>query len=197
MFARQAAEFDHALERNGCTPDFVKWLSTGTNLSGVRDIYLGNAEIKMLEFWKTMEDVAVRIPALKQPTLEELRRAFSQIEKIESDSSPTDEVILRLGTLLRSDEKSIVGSEYERRLVSRRNLVLGYQQAVWLVEHQDEFPVFMSLLGKVYIDFPGLVVLYANGYRNVPYLSRNGERWYLGRSWLDCGFNRNGRVASK
>ena len=49
MFARQAAELDYALERNGCTPDFVKWLSTGDNLANVRNVYLGHAEIKLVE----------------------------------------------------------------------------------------------------------------------------------------------------
>ncbi|MDO8536924.1 MAG: hypothetical protein Q7R94_01610 [bacterium] len=49
MFVRQAAEFDHALERNDCEPDFVKWLSTGSNLTDVRSVYLGYSEIKAID----------------------------------------------------------------------------------------------------------------------------------------------------
>lgn len=47
MFARQAAELDYALERNGCGPDFVKWLSTGNNLTSIRKIHLGQAEVRV------------------------------------------------------------------------------------------------------------------------------------------------------
>ena len=35
MSARQVAEFDHAVERNGGTADDVKWLSSGTTLADV------------------------------------------------------------------------------------------------------------------------------------------------------------------
>lgn len=46
MSARQSAELDFALERNGCTPEFVKWLSGGNVLARVRQVQLGHSEIK-------------------------------------------------------------------------------------------------------------------------------------------------------
>ena len=45
MFARQAAELDHAFERNGWTPNDVKWLSTGDNLAQILYVRQGVAEI--------------------------------------------------------------------------------------------------------------------------------------------------------
>lgn len=49
MSIRQAAELDHALERNGLTPADVKLLSSGNVLTGVRNVLRGYAEIKLAE----------------------------------------------------------------------------------------------------------------------------------------------------
>lgn len=165
-------------------------------LRSFHDVLLGNAEIKMLEFWRTLEDLQIRIPALKQPTLGDLRQQFDWIKKIESDASPTDALTLQLGTVLLSDENSIVGTEYERRCGLRQGW-LGFQQAIWLVNNQDKFPALMAFLGKVYINFPGLVVVDASGERIFPCLIMIGERWYLDWSWTGYDLNRDGRVASK
>ncbi len=144
-------------------------------------------------FFRKMEDVAIQIPALPRPTIAEIQAKFSWIKSIERDNSPTEAVTLSLGTVLRPDEGSVGGVEYERRIISLPTL--GYQQAVWLVDHQDEFPEFMALLGKVYIDFPGLVVVRENGDRDVPYLDQGGKRWYLHWDWLGHGQRSDGRVA--
>ena len=45
MTSRQAAELDHAFERNGFTPGLVKKLSEGETLSMVLEVLLGRAEI--------------------------------------------------------------------------------------------------------------------------------------------------------
>lgn len=49
MTSRQAAELDHAFERNGFTPELVKKLSEGNTLRLVREVLLGRAEIKHVE----------------------------------------------------------------------------------------------------------------------------------------------------
>lgn len=165
-------------------------------LRSFHDVLLGNAEIRMPKFWRTLEDLHIRIPALKRPTLCDLRKRFDWIKKIESDASPTYALTLQIGTVLRSDEDSVVGMEYERRCGLREGW-LGYQQAVWLVDHQDEFPILMAILGKVYVDFPGLVVVRADGDHKFPCLKRNGGRWYLYWDWAGGGLGRDGRVASK
>jgi hypothetical protein len=150
----------------------------------------------MLEFWRALENISIPIPALKRPTLWDLRKQFPWIEKIEGDSSPTEAVTLRLGTVLRTDENRIGGEEYKRRLGLRSGTFHGYQQAVWLVEHQDEHPAFMALLGKVYIDFPGLVVVDGVGDRYCPCLFQDGSRWYPYWDWIGVDFGSGGRLAS-
>jgi len=49
MSARQAAELDHAFERNGWTPAEVKKLSQGDTLTNVRRVLLGHASIAAIE----------------------------------------------------------------------------------------------------------------------------------------------------
>ena len=74
--------------------------------------------------------------------------------------------------------------------------LLGYQQLAWLVEHQDKYPVFMDLLGKIYVDFSGLVVVIELGdRRSVPYGGRSGKRWGAGWGWLRGHFRQIGRLA--
>src|SRR4029077_13147853 len=129
------------------------------------------------------EILNVKIPVLKRPTLKELQSKFPWIKSIERDTSPTKACVFNPITVLREGETNIFGKEYEKCLnVSERTEMgeplLGYQQAVWLVEHQDEFPEFMALLGKVYIDFAGLVVVDVHGDWDFPYLNHRGGRWY-------------------
>jgi hypothetical protein len=146
--------------------------------------------------FRQMEKIAIQIPALSRPTIEELQAQYSWIKSIERDNSPTEAVKLSLATVLRSDEtESISGVEYERRLIGKLDLILGYQQAKWLVEHQDGFPDFMALLGKIYIDFSGLIVVNVDGLRYFPYLSQSVKRWYLHWDWFSSDFNPNVRVA--
>jgi len=49
MTSRQAAEFDHALERNGWTAENVKKASEGKILADFLEVILGYAEIKRIE----------------------------------------------------------------------------------------------------------------------------------------------------
>lgn len=144
-------------------------------------------------FFRKTGEFTIRVPALPRPTLARLQGQHSWIKSIERDNSPTETTTLSLGTVLRPDEGSVGGTKYEQRIVSLPTM--GYQHAVWLVEHQDEFPEFMALLGKIYIDFPGLIVVLGNGYRRVPCLRRAGGRWCLDWHWLGSDFYSFGRVA--
>jgi hypothetical protein len=147
--------------------------------------------------FRETEEVAIQIPALPRPTLAELKANWSWIRSIERDTSPTEPVSLVLGTVLCEGETdSINGTEYERRLAPKQDVLLGFQHRQWLLEHQAEFPEFMALLGKVYIDFSGLVVVHGNGDRHVPYVSQDDRRWGGGWSWLVYGFAPDGRVAA-
>gem|GEM_PF-2012653 len=150
-------------------------------------------------FLRNTGELTIRIPVLKRPTLAELQAKYPGIgiASIERDCSPMEKVTMNLATVLRIGETAAInGAEYERRLASCLNDSLGFQQLEWLVEHQDEFPVFMALLGKIYVDGPGIVVTDANGSRRSPYLSEGGRRWKLRWHWIGYDFSGGGRIAS-
>ncbi len=150
--------------------------------------------------FRTTHELSIHIPALPAMSLQEIQawsnERFSWVKSIERDSAPTEAVTLTLVTVLREGEDRIPGKEYERRIAPHQDLILGIQQAIWLEEHQDEFPEFMALLGKIYIDFSGMVVVDGGGSRHVFCLGQGGGRWYVGYGWLGRGFGRLGRVAS-
>jgi hypothetical protein len=191
-----------------------EWTGIDFQASGLQDLVIRNQKeagrqfaaflrngcrLLIETFFRETGELSITIPALPRPTFAELRSKHDWIRKengIERDTSPTEAVTLKLATVLRESEGSINGPEYEKRIAQKLDIILGYQQAVWLVEHQDEFPEFMALLGKVYIDFTGLVVVNANGNRHFPYLSQDGKRWYLGWDWIDDNFGSSERVAS-
>lgn len=153
--------------------------------------------IQIADFFRETGELTIQIPARPQPTLEEIQKRFPGIKAIEGvDHSPTEAVTLKLVTVLREGESLIGGTEYERRIAPHQDIILGYQQAIWLEEHQDEFPEFMALLGKIYIDFSGLVVVDGYDDRHVFYLLRGDRRWDVYCGWLGCAFDRDGRVAS-
>ena len=158
----------------------------------------GGGRVQIGDFLRIIEEVAIEIPALPRPTLAELRAKFSWIKAeggIDRDTSPTEAVTLRLATVLRLDEPSIGGEEYERRIAPTLDVMLGYQHRQWLIEHQMEYPALMALLGKVYIDFPGLIVVREDGNRFCPYLTQDGKRFDEDWDWMSYVLNRNGRIA--
>ncbi|MDP3725195.1 MAG: hypothetical protein Q8R20_01855 [Nanoarchaeota archaeon] len=146
--------------------------------------------------WREIEELSIEIPALARPTLKELRALCPWIRSIEYDVSPTEVVTLRLGTFLRSGEERISHEKYEQRCKPHLASCLGHQHAAWLVEHQDEFPEFMALLGKVYVDFPGIVVLGVGGSRFLACLGQDGKHWGLSWRWTGDGLYSDVRVAS-
>lgn len=153
---------------------------------------------RLSNFLRETGELSITIPALPRPTLAELRSKYDWIREengIERDTSPTEAVTLKLATILLGSEKSVNGPKYEGRIAGKLDIILGYRQAVWLVEHQDEFPEFMALLGKIYIDFTGLVVVCGDGGRVCPCLYQGGERWCLCWRWVDDGFSSHGRIA--
>lgn len=141
-------------------------------------------------------ELVIEIPALPRPTLAELQEKRSWIRRIDGiDTSPTEAVTLRLGTVLRSGEDRINGPEYERRCLTLAGRLLGYQHAEWLVRHQDAFPALQALRGKIYIDFAGLAVVGADGSRDFPCFYSDGKRWYLRQRLVVVGQDRRGRLA--
>lgn len=146
------------------------------------------------------DELTIEIPALPRSTLEELKERYPWIAKIERDDSPEGPVTLRLATVLKSGEDSVDGATYERRRAPKRGLLLGLQHRDWLLKNQDELPeparaALRALLGKVYLDFPGISVVREDGDRLCPYASVFGGRWDGRWRWFGSGFDRSGRVA--
>ena len=152
--------------------------------------------MQMGDFFRLTSELTIQIPALPRPTLEELQAKFNWVKSIERDTSTTEATTLKLGTVLRTDETSINGKEYELRLAPKLNVLFGYQHATWLVENQDKSPELMVLLGKIYIDFPGLVVVGSYGSRSIPCLNDGDRRWEQNWHWVGNDLNQNGRVAA-
>ena len=94
--------------------------------------------VQVGDFFRETGEVMIQIPPLARPKFEELQSKFG-IRKIERDTSPTEAVTLKLGTVLRPDEGRIDGVEYERRRASLAGQV-GYQQLNWLVGDQQQPP---------------------------------------------------------
>lgn len=185
-FVRGARKVERLLQRRG-----------GSLVDPIFALAKVNEVIAAAEPIRFTDELILRIPALPRPTIEELQGKFPWIRSVERDTSPTEAITLRLGTVLRGGEGTIGGGEYERRLAPKQDILLGYQQAVWLLESQDQLPelMAMAILGKVYIDLPGLVVAGAGGLRSLPYLRRDGGRWRLRWNWLGYGFSSDGRIA--
>jgi hypothetical protein len=147
------------------------------------------------DYLRLTGEVSIRIPALPRPTLYELQEHCSWIKAIEEDISPEESVIFALATVLRKNEVRIGGELLMLRLASRPKSLLGYQHFRWLLDHETEYPALMALLGKVYIDFLGIIVLDARGIRHFACCRMGG--WHRLSCWCryDCGFNENGRLA--
>ncbi len=140
-------------------------------------------------------EVSIRMPALSRPALDELQDRFPWIKAIEQDTSLEESVSFTLATVLRTNETRIGGEVLMLRLASIPRGLLGYQHLRWLLDHEAECPEFMALLGKVYIDFPGIIVLDPSGIRHVASCRMKGRHRLNCWCRYDCGFNEYGRVA--
>ncbi len=191
------AKLGENIDWNSLTKDQVQLGITNCQRAGreATEFIRNGFCLTVSDSFSIVETLPISIPALPRPTLEELQKNFSWIKSIERDASPTEAITLNLATVLRLSEDRISGEEYEKRIAPKLNLILGYQQAIWLVEHQDELPEFIKLIGKIYVDFSGLVVVSEGGRRGIPYLSRLGRRWDLDWHWLSLDFRRHARVA--
>lgn len=152
--------------------------------------------VQIGEYFRETGELSIQLPALKRPTLKDLQAKYDWIKSIERDTSTEAPVTLALATVLVPDDGSYIdGKEYEKRIALKHDALLGFQHQQWLLEHQDEFPELKALLGKVYIDFPGLVVVNRVGGRRVPCCGRSGSRWGDVWGWLSDSFASDGRLA--
>ncbi|MDO8664502.1 MAG: hypothetical protein Q7K44_03095 [Candidatus Liptonbacteria bacterium] len=156
--------------------------------------------IQTEDFFQETGEITIKIPALARPTLKQLREDYPwrHWKKIEYDVSTEKAIELKLGTVFRLGDV-VSGPEYEKRISPHLNACLGSQQALWLRRHIDEFPELKPLLGKIYIDFPGVVMVSISGKREMPYLAMDDEsyeQWCLSWGEIDNNFHlQRGRIA--
>jgi hypothetical protein len=153
-------------------------------------------QVQIGEHFRETGEVSIQLPALKRPTFKEIQSKYDWVKSIERDTSTEDAVTLTFATVLvPNDGSSIDGKEYEKRIALKHNSLLGLQLRDWLLEHQDEFPELKLFLGKIYIDFPGIVVVHRVGDRSIPCCGRSGSRWGDSWVWLSHDFHVHGRIA--
>ena len=140
-------------------------------------------------------EVEIRIPALPRPSLKELQERAPWIEAIERDTSPEKPITLTLATVICENEVRIGGEILMLRHASIPRELLGFQHLRWLLDHKAECSEFAALLGKVYVDFPGIIVLCASGIRHFVCCRMGGRHRLSCWCRYDCGFNEDGRVA--
>jgi hypothetical protein len=140
------------------------------------------------------EPLNITIPALKKPTLKEIQKDYPFIKKIEKDTSPTRAISVALTTLLEGDEDYINGEEYTNRRKPHEKVLLGYQHLKWLLEDQEKFPSLKALVGKIYIDCPGIIAVNGDGDRVFPCAGGDGSRFGVGWRWTGGRLDRRGRL---
>lgn len=156
--------------------------------------------------FRITEDLGIRIPALpkagvRRLWIEERDETNMYDELKEEGKVPEGAVTLVLGTVLSPEEEFITSQQLEGRMHKFtwpfHKPLLSYQHALWLVEHQTEFPEFMALLGKVYIDFPGVYATYNSVHTHHLRLVQMESKWgcHWGSQLLYCGLHQLGRVA--
>ena len=78
--------------------------------------------------------------------------------------------------------ESSVNGELMKQRAKELNAHLGQYHAEYLLEHQELIP--KEWQGKYYLVFLGTVWQDRDGDRFVPYLSWDGDGWYLSFDWL-------------
>ena len=156
-------------------------------------------QVQIGEYFRDTGELNIKLPALKRYTLEQLQEKYPGMDIVSvEDTSTEEEVTLSLATVLvPSDKGSIGGEEYWKRVVAKLSSLLGIQHRDWLIEHQaePECQAFMALLGKVWIDFLGTILVDRVGRRYVPCCFQDGSRWSGYWDWLGSDFYSNARVA--
>lgn len=73
---------------------------------------------------------------------------------------------------------------YEKLIAHQFPLSAGFEQALWLEEHQLDFPWLMSLLGRVVIDWWGTDPQGREKSRGIVRMRKAGNAWKVGIEWF-------------
>lgn len=175
MTARQSAELDFALERNGWKPENVKALSSGDMLARFLPVLLGHAEIRMIEHVIDC-DAPVFIPEKWEvlPDVEQLPNRI--LGQVKFDPKKVDLYL----SLDQKNGKLIEGNKLRKGLVSTSVYtahVLDYLLA-------NPYLIPEEWKGKA-VFFWGTIYRNAVGNLCVRYLFWRGNGWCWDYLWLD------------
>lgn len=179
MTSRQAAELDHALERNGWTPELVKKLSQGCILSDLLPVLQGNAEVKIIRHVVDCSDEATS--AHKSEVIYHSGRHTGDKEVVISISG--DALYFHGGHVGLFEYKEYVGDsikELHTEIV--QECTLNICVLYYLIKHQELIPESWKEKDK-FIFFWGTIRNYSSPcrqelHRSVPFL-----RWLEGK-WI-------------
>lgn len=115
------------------------------------------------------------------------KEAWELVEDVEGTQYPHQ---LELAPFLLKGESYIKGEELVER-AKKMQANLGQRQAEYLLDHQDKIPEEWR---QYYLVFPGTTWRGRGGFRSVPYLRWDGERWCLGFAWLGSVFDSGDRL---
>jgi hypothetical protein len=139
-------------------------------------------------------ELAVEIPALRRPTLQQIQKGYPWMASIERDNSSEGSVKLRLTAFMHAAPR-IDGPELERCIALETLSLLGYQHREWLLKRQRRNPALLAMFGVASVKFPGIVIVDDLGRRIIPCCRNRGGQWI--RRWepLDEGLELDGRLA--
>jgi hypothetical protein len=180
MSCRQAAELDHAFERNGWSPQEVKVLSSGDLLASVRRVVLGDARIMSIE--PVIDcDAAPLVPA-----------GWEIVEHQKGGHWKWD--LKQIGLYLSNDQQDpnvLEGSALRKELADKP--VLNSNVLDYLLCHRDLIPEEWKR-ARTAVFFWGTLYRDADGNLCVRYLY-HGAGWWWSSRCLDAYWNDRGAAA--
>lgn len=204
MSARQSAELDYAFERNGWTPDDVKWLSKGKNLASVLAVRRGESKIVPIEKPQPAPlPMSIVVNCDADPTVpsglyltgegtEHRKMGKITLEKrADGKLYANSKEVVRHRSPDQMNGKSIQGHKLRNQLENVQVLNACIMDALLanpqLIpdEWKDGFTYFW---GTIFRD--------ADGRLYVEYLDWFGGRWYWYYSWLDYDWSGHGPAAA-
>ena len=162
-------------------------------------MFLTSRHMTSTEVQEAASKIAIHIPALSRPTLEDALREFPDlgINKIVRDTSSTKPLILKLqlirlpGESEYSEGDHISPEQYDERTKSEQFSLVGFQHAKWIYDNQEGLYDFRALFPRIVVHFRGMVMSSTQCGQCSVDLSGGpighatfGGNWYFGLNWL-------------
>ena len=178
MSVRQAAELDHAFERNGWTPSHIKALSSGDMLARILPVVLGHAEIKPREHLIDCDapvfcpDDWEVLPPVEQIPSRVTGQLVWNLKAVRLYLSPNQKGV-----------KHIVGNDLRLELVENKSQVYTAHVLDYLLKPENQHLIPEEWKGKA-VFFWGTIYQHPYGSRYILFLYWFGSKWHWSYYWL-------------